>query len=92
MTMTAEQAKTFEGYSVSNATSAEEAFPCCEAYVDIFTYARWQAQGMQVMKGQKGTKVPTMTKRKIEDDDGEEKFISFRSMSSLFCRHQVVEK
>jgi len=55
-TMTPVEAKTFLVKSLNNATRIEEAVHnvtncACKAYTDIFTFARWKAQGMKVPKG-----------------------------------------
>ncbi len=64
-TMTAAEARTFERHSLTNAVIVEQAVRengCqagCSAYSAIFTYKRWQAQGMQVRRGEHGAKAVT---------------------------------
>jgi antirestriction protein ArdC len=86
---TPETATSFDGYSPMNATILDSAAAdkgCdCKPYLDWFTYKRWAAQGFQVQKGEKGTKISTFIK--IEKDEG--KFKSFPKQSSVFCRCQV---
>ena len=98
--MTAEQARTFDGHSAANATilthAAEQRGCQCKPYQDWYTYKRWRAQGMQVQKGEKGTKlgtfIPTYT---TDSDTGEKVKTGTRPWTShVFCRCQVkpVEK
>ncbi len=90
--MTADDARRFEHFSVHNAVQAEMA--CvesgCRAYVDIFTFRRWRAQGFVVRKGEKGTTVTTWVpiRAKTEGEDGAN--VRRRPKRAvLFCRHQV---
>jgi antirestriction protein ArdC len=87
--MSAEDARTFEHFSVHNAVQAQLACPqaSCEAYTDIFTYRRWRAQGYAVRKGENGTVVTTWITTRGRGD-GEPKRRPKRAV--LFCRHQVV--
>ncbi len=88
--MTEDESKRFDRYSIENASQVENAFASCgcQAYVDVYTYNRWQAQGFQVVKGQKAVKISTA--RKVEDKKtGEDKMI-FKT-SFVFCKHQVEE-
>ena len=43
------EAKSFDGYSASNAMLIYAALKCsCEPYNNVFTYNRWKALGYQV--------------------------------------------
>ena len=90
--MSAEEARTFPHFSVHNAVQAQLACPegTCQAYEDIFTFRRWQAQGYIVRKGEKGTAVTTWITTKGRGD-GEEKPKTKPKRAALFCRHQVEE-
>ncbi len=97
--MTAEEAQTFNHYSVQNVASAmrqlEEAGACngtCEGYSDIFTYQRWQALGFQVQKGQHGAKLAIIIEGEKEDEQGNTKRVSRPWTTTVFCRHQVAPK
>ena len=93
--MTSSEARHFERFSVQNAAIVAEAFPCgCEAYVDVFTYRRWQAQGFQVQKGEKSVRVTTWIPIKHTDETtGEKKVVGKRpKVAAVFCRHQVGPK
>ena len=84
--MTETEAKSFDGYSASNAMLIYAALECsCEPYRDVFTYPRWEAQGYQVQRGEKGIKISVI--RKYEDDDGNAK--TARKRSYVFCKCQV---
>ena len=87
--MSAEDARSFQHFSVHNAVQAQMACPeaTCEAYEDIFTYRRWRAQGYAVRKGEHGTKVTTWITVKVRKDDEKPKTRPKRAV--LFCRHQV---
>ena len=89
--MTAGQATAFGRYSVTNAATAETALGCgCKAYRDIFTYNRWKAQGMQVQRGQKSVKLPTLHNVEQSDSEtGETTQYKVFGTSNVFCRHQV---
>ena len=92
---TAETAAQFNGFSVANAVKVESALPCgCKAYVDVFTYRRWQAQGFQVQRGEKAIKIPVVKVGTTEDRDvvtGETQTRSWKKLGTgaVFCRHQV---
>jgi antirestriction protein ArdC len=96
--MTATQARTFErGISEAHyaiLTMTAESKRCnCEPYVDWYTYRRWQAQGMQVQKGEKGTKLTTYIPVFKKDENGEKKQSGTRPKGySVFCRCQVKPK
>lgn len=89
--MDANTAKNFAHRSAANAAIVEGSFSCeCEAYADIFTYDRWLAQGLVVIKGQKGTKIQTWKVILKENDEGEKVPVGRRPWTStVFCRHQV---
>jgi len=91
MNYTQETATAFDGYSSKNAKIVTEARACdCKAYIDIFTYKRWQAQCMQVQKGEKGTKTLTW----VENKDKETGKVTgrFPKTTTTFCRCQVKPK
>lgn len=88
--MTVAEAKTFH-YSAANHTKvltaiAAKVVPCgCVPYTDVFNYRRWQAQGMQVQRGEKMlVKLPTIY---MTDSDGQES--KRMGSSAVFCRCQV---
>src|SRR3972149_568982 len=91
--MTAEQAVSFERFSLNNAAilaGAAAARGCeCQAYSDWFTYNRWVAQGQQVQRGEHGTKISTYVHGVKTGDDGKEVEYKFPRTSTVFCRHQV---
>ena len=82
---TAETARRFERYSEANAAAIREALPCeCEPYRDVFTYRRWQAQGMQVQKGERSLRLPLLYSRKERDEQtGEERETRRRGTPSV---------
>ena len=85
--MTNTEARSFDGYSDSNAMLIYAALECsCKPYHDVFTYNRWEAQGYQVQRDEKGIKIPSF--RKYEDDDGNTKTVPTKP-SHVFCRCQV---
>lgn len=91
-TVDALNARRFGHFSVHNAVKAELACHegTCRAYEDIFTFARWRAQGFAVRKGEKGTKITTFVEIKAKDDDGGESITAKRRKTAVvFCRHQV---
>lgn len=88
--MTIAEAKTFH-YSAANAIKVQQAIeakvvPCsCVPYLDVFNYKRWQAQGMQVLRGEHGlVKLPTIM---VIEKDGQE--TKRMGSSTVFCRCQV---
>jgi len=90
--MTAQQALQFDRYSAVNAAIVAANLPCgCQPYQDVFTYRRWQAQGMQVQKGQKSIKIATYAPVTRKDEEtGELVVVGKRPWTSrVFCRHQV---
>ena len=94
-TITKENATTFDRYSAINATLVQSARACgCEAYKDVFTYKRWQAQGFQVRKGEKGTRIETYAPiTKENKETGEREVVGSRPwISTVFCRCQVDAK
>lgn len=92
-TMTAEQAKEFSTYSARNAAIVAMAFEqCgCSAYEDVFTFARWKAQGYQVRKGEHGVKISTYAPITRKDPEtGADAVVGTRPWTStVFCRCQV---
>lgn len=91
--MTAEEATTFDRFSLLNAATLEEAAALkgcgCRAYEDWFTYNRWLAQGMQVQRGEHGTKIEVIIHSEKEDANGQVVARSFPRVSTVFCRCQV---
>lgn len=95
--MSAEQAIEFDYYSEENASfledTAQENGCSCRAYQDWFTYARWQALGFQVRKGEHGSKIRTFAPITKKDDEGENKIVGKRPwITTVFCRCQVEKK
>jgi len=91
--MTVEDARNFEHFSVHNAVQAEMACTeqTCRAYIDIFTFRRWRAQGLVVRKGEKGTTITTWiadARAKANADDTQASR-QRPKRAVLFCRHQV---
>lgn len=93
--MTAEEARRFEMYSEKNAGIVEEAAAdrgCeCEAYVSIFTFNRWIAQGRVVKKGEKATFVQVPNFREVVDEKtGEKRKIKIGERRvAVFCKCQT---
>lgn len=95
--MTAEQALSFDRFSLQNAVAIRSALSCdCEPYEDVFTFNRWLAQGFAVQKGQKAVRITTWvdTRPTDRDDDGDDAPSKTRPpkrphTSFVFCRHQV---
>ncbi len=93
--MTADEATTFDRYSVSNAaqlTAAAEARGChCEPYADWYTFGRWRAQGFHVRRGEHSTRIATFAPiTRTDPDTGEVTVIGSRPWTShVFCRCQV---
>lgn len=93
--MTAAEARKFEMYSEKNAGIVEEAAAergCeCEAYVSIFTFNRWIAQGRVVKKGEHATFVQIPNFREIVDEKtGEKKKIKIGERRvAVFCKCQT---
>ena len=88
----ADDPRRFGHFSIHNAVKAELACleGTCRAYQDIFTFARWRAQGFCVSKGQKGTPITTFVSIKKTDDQGQEVEVGKRMKTAVvFCRHQV---
>ncbi|MGH2658917.1 MAG: ArdC-like ssDNA-binding domain-containing protein, partial [Actinomycetota bacterium] len=61
----------------------------CEAYKDIVTRRRWQAQGYAIREGEKGTAITTWIMTPSRDDDGDEKPVRRPKRVLVFCCHQV---
>lgn len=90
---TQETAKEFDrSPSMINTMIVESKECACEAYVDWFTYDRWQAQGFQVQKGEKATKISTYRPIEKKNKEGKKEKFSIPSKSNVFCRCQVEEK
>ena len=91
--ISAEEARTFQHFSVHNAAHAQQACPesTCQAYRDIFTYRRWRAQGYQVRRGEKGTAVTTWIASTRIGENDEPIVVRRPKRTVLFCRHQVAE-
>lgn len=97
MGMTATEAKTFDTYSIQNelilAMAADARGCACEAYRDWYTYNRWNAQGFQVQKGEKGVCLQTYRPYDEKDEKTGKVKRSVRPWRSyVFCRCQVAEK
>lgn len=96
--MNAQEAQTFTHMSEAHiALLIETAVTrgcSCAPYVDWFTYNRWQAQNMQVQKGEGGVKLTTyITKYRTNKETGEKESVGKRpKVTSVFCRCQVKEK
>lgn len=87
-----EDARRFRHFSIHNAVAAELACSegSCRAYKDIFTFARWRAQGFSVQKGAKGTRIPALVPINSTDEQGNEMVVGNRRKTAVvFCRHQV---
>lgn len=89
--MSAQEARSFDRFSVHNAVQAQQACPegTCQAYRDIFTYRRWRAHGYQVRRHEKGTPVLTWIAMTRVDENGELFIVRRAKRTVLFCRHQV---
>ena len=89
--MSATEALDFHHLSVHNAVQAQLACPeaSCEAYRDIFTRRRWQAQGYAIREGERGTAITTWILTPPSREDGEEKSLRRPKSVLVFCRHQV---
>ena len=103
VSMSAEAATTFEHTSENNAqrvASEMAARGCgCEPYVDVFTFTRWNAQGMVVRKGQKSFKLAGFRKVSekrngsiVRDRNGKALTTLVRCTYNVFCRCQVKVK
>jgi antirestriction protein ArdC len=96
--MNATNAQTFEnGRSTRSeiilAMAAQDKGCECEAYIDWFTYKRWQAQGFQVQKGEKGVCLLTFREGEKKDEKtGKVKQHKRPWRSYVFCRCQVKTK
>lgn len=94
--MTAQEATTFNRKSATNAEilhfTANLKGCECEAYADWFTYNRWQVQGYQVQRGERGTKVTTYVHGEKEvtvNGVTTTKAYSYPRSTTVFCRCQV---
>lgn len=91
-TFTADAARAFTAKSLANAAYIRGQLACdCEPYADVFTYRRWQAQGQQVRRGEKGIKIPVVKTVEGADDDDAPRKRDRRILgsASVFCRCQV---
>lgn len=85
----------FTHFSIHNAVAAELGCETaeCRAYVDIFTFKRWLAQGYLVKKGEHGTQITTWIPISKKQDDGTKKIVGKKPRTvTVFCRHQVEPK
>lgn len=90
--MTAKEAKTFDRFSEMNVLILTLGCNTCIPYEDWFTYARWKAQGFQVQRGKKGTKIDVVkTYQKENEETGRSETKTYMGTASVFCRHQVKE-
>jgi len=91
--MTAEEAKKFDRYSLQNAMIVKGSLTCnCDPYKDVYTYNRWQAQGIQVQKGQHGIKLGVIQTIEEENENGEKITKTRPWHTTVFCRCQVKPK
>ena len=91
--MSPEEAKTFDRYSVQNATEVKAAFPCgCLPYISVFTYNRWQALGKQVKKGEHGKALSIIKEIKEVGEDGKETVKKKVHWTRVFCKCQTKPK
>ncbi len=100
--MTTDEAITFDGFSMANATLAAHALRAtgachanCQPYADIFTYRRWLAQGQQVQKGQHGARLAIIVETQPGETDADGTEHPPRRLchhTSVFCRCQVHQK
>lgn len=103
--MTAEEARSFEGYCPQNAAAVEAALKergcrSCRPYEDVFTLPRWNAQGYRVTKGEKSISVRVWiamdaskadTERALDEGEEAPKPRVRPKTAHLFCRCQVHE-
>ena len=89
--MTAEDARTFQTFSIHNAAAVAAALPCgCQPYVDVFTFRRWLAQGFAVQRGQHAIKIPVVKTVEREDrETGEKTTRRILGSGAVFCRCHV---
>ncbi|MDO8671211.1 MAG: ArdC-like ssDNA-binding domain-containing protein [Dehalococcoidia bacterium] len=89
--MSAQEARSFQRYSVMNASHIKSALACgCEPYEDVFTYRRWLALGCQVRRGEKAVKIAIRTLKTWTDKETqEEKTGLINAGAAVFCRCQV---
>ena len=94
---TQETARRFEhgasqAHAAILATVAAERGCTCEAYVDWFTYNRWQGLGYQVQRGEKGVKLTSFHTVEETGKDGKTRERQVPRGCSVFCRCQVKAK
>lgn len=97
--MTAEEARTFPGFSLGNAVMVRKILAdtrgCkCEPYGDVFTLPRWNAQGFRVRKGEHSIRIPVWIPCEVTERDkvtGEERTREVKRpwTARVFCRCQV---
>lgn len=89
---TADTARSFDGFSLMNATilaNAAASKGCnCQPYTDWFTFNRWLAQGLAVKKGEHGTKLSIFVVKDVEKD-GKTDTKKIPWTTTVFCRCQV---
>ena len=89
--MTKQEALSFKRFSVINGAILLRKCPKCTPYKDWFTYARWEAQGKHIAKGQHGTKLTVILETEKEDENGERVIETRPLTATVFCRHQLAE-
>lgn len=89
--MTAEEARAIPTFSAANAALIVMSLHCnCQPYQDVYTLARWNAQGYHVRKGEHGIRIPVITATTTEDDaTGETHERRLFTAAHVFCRCQV---
>lgn len=101
----AEQAQSFSHQSLASEVQVAEAIAeraaagvhpdcACLPYEDVFTYRRWEEQGMAVQKGEKAMKIATHVRMggKVNEETGEEEGGRlYPRIVCLFCRCQTKE-
>lgn len=106
--MSADDARTFDGYSLVNAGIVQVALAergcSCQPYNDVFTFARWRAQGHTVRKGEHGIRLVVYvtagaTAQEVQDTTYDPRLEAPRAQrertyprpSYVFCRCQTEE-
>lgn len=89
--MTATEATQFDSYSPNNAALVAASLSCgCEPYEDVFTFARWKAQGYHVRRGEHGIRLAAMkTISRENPETGEMEKRKMFGKTVVFCRCQV---
>jgi hypothetical protein len=94
VTMTLDQARTFDSISVGNCAVILASLNCqCQPYSDVFTFNRWMAQGYHVRRGEHGIRLPLIKAVNSSDPDTGADIVLRRVMgtSVVFCRCQVAK-